>query len=133
MLLLCGVSNWEESVTTKGRGVGSKIVRRKVVAADNWNWIAGEQRGGKDTDKIYPEGFYPSLRQLLPVIGQEGAVSVMKALQVMTGRTLEAPIENLGEYGKNLDDLLDASYGCLKEYPPTVLKRIFKSTDTDSE
>lgn len=135
MQLLCPITEWKTERVQRGRAAGKDVASRMVVAADNWNWCIGTQRGGKDDAIIVGEKFMPSMRILIKhFFGDRqfyGALDrVVGALAQLTG--IDAPerkpmpkLADWESYGTLLDDTYGTSYGREMSHPPQVLKRLF--------
>lgn len=144
MKLFCPLTDWNSSENTVGRYKGGICTSRKVLAMDNWNWVLGTQRGGKDTDNISGEKFLPSFRLILPFLYKNSNKTEEECFSVnFTKETLNVIIEKLHslthkkypvipenfteeilrQYGKKLDDIYETSFA--REYPPKVMKTLF--------
>ena len=130
MELLCPISNWDTAVCSRGQAKGNTVSSRTVVAADNWNWVTGTQRGLKDDGPITGEKFYGNMVLLLGSLdgNKDAILSVINALSVRLGKKIEYPAsfsgESLEKFAKRIDDEHGTSY--MREYPPKVYKQIFK-------
>jgi hypothetical protein len=134
MILLCGLTEWETNVASRGRGKGNTVISRQVVAADNWNFVIGIQRkkeGIKDEDcPITGESFYPCMRMVMPAVGLDGTQRICAALTKLTGETLPTPTDDLAVFGKQIDEKLGTSYFSFHgNAKPDVIERIFKQDD----
>jgi len=137
MQTLCPITDWQTSIVEKGPFKGNETKQRYVAAADNWCWIIGLQRNKEDAN-VVGEKFYGNMRHFLPALFKQispvAPITVVKALLNRIGVKQEVPTEFTSEaecekYGKSLDDSYGTSY--MREYPPTVMKRIFKSEEKD--
>lgn len=148
MKLFCGLTEWQSLENTVGKYKGGICISRKVLALDNWNWVLGTQRGGKDEDNITGEKYFSSFKTLFYFLfnnnnknsEDEEVLSfkvsftkdilniIVEKLKSLTHKTYPVIPEVftegiLMEYGKKLDDLYGTSFG--KEYPPKVMKTLF--------
>jgi hypothetical protein len=137
MQLLCALTDWQTSEVKRGRAKGNSVTSRCVVAADNWSWIVGTQRGGKEDSNIVGESFHGNIRLLFSYLqesedhdAEDAAGKIVAALEARVGvKVARKEGEPLAEYGRRIDLQLGTSY--MREHPPKVLKTVFKATEEE--
>lgn len=140
MKYFCHITEWKTEVCIRGKGKGNTINSRTVIGLDHWNWLTGTQRGDENGN-ISSESFHGNMNLLLPHLFRtfenhaEIVNRIITRLQELTGKTLTPVIitgeEDYKKLGKSLDDLFGTSY--MREYPPLVLKRLFKDESVEAE
>ena len=147
MKILCPITDWDTRIVAKGFAVGNEITTRYVIAGDSWGWNISLQNKGKD-----PAGkkFWGNMKTFFYALPEqcekEGILeglnpqtiveTIVKALVEKTGkRSIPIPLlankEDLFNFGKKIDDIFGTSY--MREYPPQVISRIFKTTEEEVE
>lgn len=141
MLLLCPLSDWITQKRQRGRAAGKPITSRIVLAADNWNWLVGIQRGNENSN-IVGEQFFGNMKTLLSSLLSRSDIKadyVARIVAILEAKTgIKAPdmprtkdFNSLSKYGKLLDDCFGTSF--MREHPPQVLKRIFKASAEEED
>jgi hypothetical protein len=138
--ILCPITDWEERVIERGRTVGAKIIERKVIGADPWNWFIGTEVKGKEN--IIPEAYYGNMKILmqdLDIVTKDvpkAGNAIIGKLVEMTNRTPEFvctnPFGDLAKLGGWIDENFKTSFH--KPYPPKVYHEVFgEEANTENE
>lgn len=114
MKTFCGITEWEKSVGTRGRGKGKTFTTRYVLAADKWNWIIGyEKEGAQIIGQKYGLKFTNLLLAAESIrngLGLEAAQRIAAHLEEITGKHLEIdPDKDLKTIGAEIDETYDVN------------------------
>ena len=135
------LTDWEEYTNKRGLGVGQVVRKRKVLAADKWNWILAEEVEGQK--QLKNEWFRQSLRSVIPdirdFVGEplyKDAINkvigaLVKSTNIISMYNEGDPFNNLYLLGSWLDRVYATSFALT--YPPTVYQIIFKDTEVKDE
>lgn len=136
------LTDWEDYTTKRGIGVGRVQRKRKVLAADKWNWILAEEVEGNK--QLQNETFRPSMKSVIPDIHKlVGQAHHKDAIQRVVGALVKAtkiyssydvdessdPFKHLYNLGAWLDRTYATSFA--NPYPPEVYKKIFPDASSE--
>jgi hypothetical protein len=138
MKTLCPLTDWKETLRERGRGAGTKTKTRWLLCGDIWCWAIGLEDFERQGQLIQnTTRYYKNIAHILyaaqQIIKEEVnmkkiATTIAGALYEKTG--IEPDIDfalPVLEIGVEIDKTYRTSY--CKEYPPTVLDRIFKEEE----
>lgn len=133
MIIVTPITDWQTTTVSRGRGMGNQIVSRYVLAADLWNLVVAVER--KDSLNIAGEAFFGNFKTLLPWLNNNGIHDALPKIVAELCKRTGKPDPKITsllpfEQGRVLDDYFECSY--MREYPPMVLKRVFKSEDKET-
>lgn len=133
--ILCPVTEWQKSVSTRGRGVGTEMVTRYVIYANRYNWTLGLERQGvglmANGSKYFP-GFRLLLDWVKEMTGEEPldvVPVIITSLEKSLGKDVEIDLsQDLEGIGKAIDYGFSVNF-CVHD---NVFGRVFKG-DVEEE
>ena len=116
--ILCALTDWKDTIGTRGRASGKKMSERVVLAADRYNWIIATEKQD-NLGVLIDKSYLGSIRSVLKNLPPDGdrvkmANTIIGSLVEKTGIVAKLEIDNpykdLERLGKWIDDNFKTSY-----------------------
>ena len=116
--ILCALTEWKDTVGTRGRASGKKMSERVILAADKYNWILATEKQDNQ-GVLIDKSYLGSIRSVLKNLPTEENVqkmidtiigSLVERTGIVAKLQMDNPYKDLERLGRWIDDSFRTSY-----------------------